>query len=86
MTATTPNLIPHIPGEDGRPAPAPYVMTRDELLRFLRLPAETDDAMEAAVGRLKRKGLRAVRVGASDKFLLSEAVRFVESQREDLTR
>ncbi len=63
--------------------PAPYLMTADELLRFLRVDEQDLRFPEKFVENARKKyGLRAVQVGRCVYFKLDDVLKYLELQQE----
>ena len=71
MTTT----IPHMP--DG--TPAPEVMTPKDVVEFLQIKTENPTA---SVRTLRKHGLQTAKIGNEVRCLLSDVLRFAESQIE----
>ncbi len=79
MTKPSYSPAPYMP--DGRPAP--YVLTLDELVEFLRLDVKYPrDSIKA----MRDNGLVATQVSKHVRFLLPDVLAFLESEKERVHR
>ncbi len=69
----------------GSVEPCPYLMTRDELIAFLRLHESRTRFPKSTVARYRRLGLRTVRVGRRVWYALPDVLDFIDGQQERLT-
>lgn len=69
-------------GEQGQPpTPAPFLMSRDEAIRFLRLNESKTRFPAKAIQRYRHMGLRTVRVGRCAWYRLDDVLRFLDGQQ-----
>lgn len=68
----------YMPSENGGTQPAPFLLTKDEAARFLRIEGEATDN---TFRRYHELGLRPVRIGMSNKYALADLIAFVENKR-----
>jgi hypothetical protein len=69
-------------GESGEPpAPAPFLMDRGEVIRFLRLNASGTRFPAKAIQRYRHLGLKTLRIGRCVWFRLDDVLRFMDRQQ-----
>jgi hypothetical protein len=72
-------------GEPGQPPmPAPFLMSRDEAIRFFRLYHSGTRFPAKAIARYRGMGLATVRVGRCVWYRLDDALRFLDAQQARL--
>lgn len=68
--------------EQGQPPmPAPFLMSRDEVIRFFRLHQSGARFPAKSIQRYRHMGLRTVRVGRCAWYRLDDALRFLDGQQ-----
>jgi len=80
MSKTTMMNTIYMPSLNGGTEPAPYLLTKEEAARFLRL--EGDDT-DNTLRRYHGMGLRPTRVGLTNKYALDDLVDFIRNKRGD---
>jgi len=73
----------HMAGDP--PTPAPFLMSRDEVIRFLRLHQSGTRFPAKAIQRYRRMGLRTVRVGRCAWYRLDDVLRFLDGQQDRIS-
>ena len=74
--------VAFIAGEPGEPpTPAPFLLSRDEVIRFLRLNDSRTRFPAKAIQRYRGMGLRTVRVGRCVWYRLDDVLRFLDAQQ-----
>ena len=68
------------------PEPAPFLMSREEVIRFFRLAEGRTKFPAKTIQRYRRLGLKTVRVGRSIWFPLDDVLRFLDHQQRRLQR
>jgi hypothetical protein len=63
------------------PIPAPFLMSRDEAIRFLRLNDSRTKFPASAIQRYRKMGLQTVRIGRCVWFRLDDVLRFLDDQQ-----
>lgn len=95
MTGETRTTIPtlYFPREHGAiapmvaPEPVPFVMTEDELIRFLRLNDTGIKEPSRTLERYRREGwLKATQVGTRLRYQLPDVLKFLETAKEENPR
>ena len=70
-------------------SPAPYVLTAEEAVRFLRLDTNGTKFPEASLDHYQREGLlHPITIGKCRKYPLSELLRFIDrlsQQKENIS-
>ncbi len=66
------------------PTPAPFLMSRDEVIRFLRLNDSRTKFPAKALQRYRQLGLRTVRIGRCAWYRLDDVLRFLDGQQARL--
>ncbi len=61
--------------------PCPYLLTRDELIGFLRLNESRTRFPKSTIARYRRLGLRTVRVGRRVWYALPDVLEFIDRQQ-----
>jgi hypothetical protein len=85
VSVTTVVNTVYMPTPDGSVQPAPYVMTDEEVARFLRLDGLKDPAQ--ALKRYRLKGwLTPVQSGNNLRYLLPDVLAFFEKSKEENPR
>lgn len=67
--------------QSGSIEPCPYLMTRDELIAFLRLNESRTRFPTSTIARYRRLGLRTVRVGRRVWYALPDVLDFIDRQQ-----
>lgn len=73
-------LLPVVCFPDGRPVP--FLLTRDELLKFLRVDEDELRFPEKRIETMRKNGLRAVQCGRRVLFKLDDVLRFLQQEQE----
>ena len=67
------------------PTPAPFLMNREDVIRFFRLHDGKGTKFPAkTIQRYRRMGLKTVRIGRRVWFRLDDVLRFLDGQQERL--
>ena len=66
------------------PTAAPFLMSRDEVIRFFRLHQSGTRFPAKAIQRYRHLGLRTVRIGRCAWYRLDDALRFLDGQQNRL--
>lgn len=66
------------------PRPAPFLMTRDEVIDLFRLQESKTRFPKKTLERYRRLGLQTVRIGRRLFFRLDDVLRFMDAQQERL--
>lgn len=61
--------------------PCPYLLTREELIAFLRLHESRTRFPKSTIARYRRLGLRTVRVGRRVWYALPDVLDFIDAQQ-----
>lgn len=78
MNKTTTINTVYMPAVGGGTEPAPFLLTKEEAARFLRIDGEDS---ENTLRRYHGMGLKPTRVGMSNKYALDDLITFIRNKR-----